>query len=249
MGLGMTIVHSLGCLQPAAVHSAFHSEGHFGLSESALVQRFCKGFWQRYIYYTSIILDNDFSRQYIRHTRRFGTVSVSIIICEGKVGKTFPVQAVEALRVVRGWGSHIFRYSTHRWRQGCQPYAPAAFYPPGRFLLLISVRGWVDSRAKVRLEGLKKSTLSGTWTGGPPVCSIVPQPTTLPRAPLIYKGLKSSGSAGPVRRSKTCSLKKPKWVGFFRPFHLKMETQYIRDNGQLQRNIRLGFVQHYITHI
>jgi hypothetical protein len=30
---------------------------------------------------------------------------------------------------------------------------------------------------------LKKSTLSGTWTGDLPVCSIVPQPTTLPPAP------------------------------------------------------------------
>jgi hypothetical protein len=37
------------------------------------------------------------------------------------------VQAVEALRVVRGSGSHIFRQSTHTWRQGCQSYAPAAF--------------------------------------------------------------------------------------------------------------------------
>jgi hypothetical protein len=39
------------------------------------------------------------------------------------------------------------------------------FLPPRRFLVLISVRGWVDPRAIVRLEGLKKSTLSGTWTG------------------------------------------------------------------------------------
>jgi hypothetical protein len=31
-------------------------------------------------------------------------------------GKAIPVQAVEALRVVRGWGSHIFRHSAHRWR-------------------------------------------------------------------------------------------------------------------------------------
>jgi hypothetical protein len=44
-------------------------------------------------------------------------------------GKVIPVQAVEALRVARGGGSHIFRYSVHRWRQGCQPYALAAFYP------------------------------------------------------------------------------------------------------------------------
>jgi hypothetical protein len=42
--------------------------------------------------------------------------------------KVIPVQAVEALRVARGWGSHIFRHSAHRWRQGCQPYAPTAFY-------------------------------------------------------------------------------------------------------------------------
>jgi hypothetical protein len=33
------------------------------------------------------------------------------------------------------------RQSAHRWRQGCQPYAPAAFLPPGSFLVLIPVRG------------------------------------------------------------------------------------------------------------
>jgi hypothetical protein len=59
---------------------------------------------------------------------------------------------VEALRVARGWGSHIFRHSAHRRRQGCQCYAPATLYPPGRFLVLISVRGWVDPRAIVRLD-------------------------------------------------------------------------------------------------
>jgi hypothetical protein len=42
----------------------------------------------------------------------------------------------------------------------------------------------------VRLEGLsklKKSTLSGTRTGDLPACSIVPQPTTLLRAPIQTK--------------------------------------------------------------
>jgi hypothetical protein len=102
-------------------------------------------------------------------------------------GKVFPVQAVEALRLARGWGSHIFRHSSHRWRQGCQP---RPLFTPGKSLVLITVGGWVNPRTIVRLEGLgklKKFTSSEARTGDLPACSIVPQLTTLRRAPHLYK--------------------------------------------------------------
>jgi hypothetical protein len=49
------------------------------------------------------------------------------------------------------------RQSAHRCRWSCQPYAPAALLLLGRVLVLISVRGWVDPRTIVRLEGDKIS--------------------------------------------------------------------------------------------
>jgi hypothetical protein len=101
------------------------------------------------------------------------------------------LQAVEAPRVARSRGSHIIRQTANRWRQGCQPYAPAALYPQVsflRFLVNMSVRGWVDPRAIVRLEGLgqlkKFRDHIGTRYRDLLACRIVPQPTTLPRAPI-----------------------------------------------------------------
>jgi hypothetical protein len=59
--------------------------------------------------------------------------------------------------------------------------------PPGRCLVLISVRAWVDPRAIVQLEGLGQLRNTMTSLGTKPatsrLVSIVPQPTTLPRYP------------------------------------------------------------------
>jgi hypothetical protein len=51
--------------------------------------------------------------------------------------------------------------SAHRRRWGCQPYAPAALHPQEDYWYSFLLRGWVDPRATVWLEGLDK--LQNQW--------------------------------------------------------------------------------------
>jgi hypothetical protein len=77
-----------------------------------------------------------------------------LTVQQAKKEKLSLQQAVEAHRVVRRRGSHIFYTIGLQMAVRLPALSASRPLPPGRFLVLISVRGWFYPRAIVRLEGL-----------------------------------------------------------------------------------------------
>ena len=100
-------------------------------------------------------------------------------------GKAIPVQPwgfqeVEAARFQDNRHMKVVRLSAIR---------TGRLYPQAIFMILISLRGWVDPRAIVRPEELWQWRITVTPLGNRtldlPACSAVPQPTAPPRAPVF----------------------------------------------------------------
>ena len=86
-------------------------------------------------------------------------------------------------------------------KQGCQPYATAAFGPKDISLVLISFRVWVGPRSIIvarRNQVIEKSQWSHrNRTHDLPACSAVPQPAAPQRAP----GTKSPNISGKWKKN------------------------------------------------
>jgi hypothetical protein len=86
------------------------------------------------------------------------------------------------------WGSCIFQTIGSQMTLRLSALRAIRLSPPGRFLVLISARGWVDPKdhsAAGSISSIEKpNDLFGNRTRDLPACSIMPQPTMLLCAPF-----------------------------------------------------------------